>query len=203
MLKFFIDQKLNDAEVFYCSDYFSGIDDELFNLIDKEVKWTIFPVIIAGKTFNQPRESAYIADDNRPYKYSGIDRIPDLWTPTLSLLRDNLNRMLKQISPNHTPLNAVLCNRYSDGKHNIGFHSDNETDLEKESFIVSVSLGATRDFIFKSKTTDEKVSIPLVSGSVVLMGKDCQKNYNHSIPKRMKIKTPRINLTFRSVIKRK
>lgn len=91
---------------------------------------------------------------------------------------------------------------YSDGTNYIGAHSDDESDLQENAFIVSVSFGATRDFVFTHKITKEKVSMILKSGSVVLMGGDCQKNWKHEVPKRLKIKEPRINLIFRSVIPR-
>lgn len=74
-----------------------------------------------------------------------------------------------------------------------------EKDIHPNSFIVSVSLGVARDFIFTHKKTKEKVKIILEPGSVLLMGGDCQK---HELPKRLRVKDPRINLTFRSIIHR-
>lgn len=113
-----------------------------------------------------------------------------------------IEKVLVDIEPNHPKLNAVLGNKYNDGSQYIGYHSDSERDLHDNAFIVSVSLGAERDFVFKHIETGKKVSIMLKSGSVLLMGGDCQKNWKHGLPKRLKIKDSRINLTFRSIIKR-
>lgn len=88
-----------------------------------------------------------------------------------------------------------MCNRYPDGDSYIGWHSDDEGDL---AFIVSVSLGAVRDFVFQHKETKEKIVLRLEPGSIVLMGKGCQQNWKH----RKKVKDPRINLTFRSILSR-
>ena len=113
-----------------------------------------------------------------------------------------LEEAVEEIEPEHPKLNAVLGNRYRNGHQNISNHSDNESDLHDNAFIVSVSLGAARDFIFTHKDTNEKVKILLEPGSVLLMGGDCQKNWKHELPKRLRVKDPRINLAFRSVLMR-
>ena len=201
--KYFIEESLkHNVEVLYCRNFFSSIAKELYEILDKEINWEIFPVKVMGKIFNQPRDSSYVGDDQRPYKYGGFDRVPKKWTPMLKNVRDCLQKVVNNINPEHPPLNAVLCNRYKTGNEYIGPHSDAEDDLFKDAFIVSVSLGSERDFIFhdiKEKTTHK---ILLKNGSIVLMGKNCQKNYKHSLPKRMGVKEPRINLTFRSIIGR-
>lgn len=197
-MRFFIQQDLN-AEVYYCENYFR---EDLFEKLNVEIKWKTFQVKMRGKVFDQPRDSAYIGDDKKPYMYSGFDHIPEEWTPTLTLIRNELQSFLDKFFPNHPKINAVLCNRYLSGNNTIGFHSDNEKDLCPNSFIISVSFGAQRDFILSEKETNVKTVIPLSSGSVLLMGKNCQTNYSHSIPKRMKVKDPRINLTFRCILER-
>lgn len=45
--------------------------------------------------------------------------------------------------------NFVLVNRYSDGRHCIGEHRDDEKELSGGAPIASLSLGAERDFYFK------------------------------------------------------
>lgn len=200
MNKYFIQVKLKHAEVFYCEDFFDDdISKYLYEKLNEEIKWEVFKVKVAGNIFNQPRKSCYIADENKVYTYSGFDRIPERWTETLTVLRKNVQQILNSFEENkELKINAVLCNKYENGNDNIGFHSDDERDLIS-SYIISFSFGSERDFILKSKRDDEKISIPLKSGSVVVMGKNCQKNYLHSIPKRLRVKEPRINLTFRCV----
>ena len=195
MLNFFEQVELKEAKVLLCRNYI----DLNYSDFDKEIKWEIFPVKVHGKVFDQPRECCYIADENFPYRYSGYSRKPLPWTKNLKELCKLLNDSIKQLYPKHKNLNAVLCNKYRDGKDYIGFHSDDERDLVTNSFIASISIGASRDFIFKHKNTSEKIVIPLNSGDLILMGENCQKNYKHSVPKRLKVKEPRINLTFRSV----
>ena len=64
-----------------------------------------------------------------------------------------------------------------------------------------VSLGASRDFTFLPKrNNDDKLTIPLHDGTVLFMTEPTQKYWKHAIPKRLKVKTARINLTFRKII---
>ena len=47
------------------------------------------------------------------------------------------------------------------------------------------------------KKTNEKTEITLDNGSIILMKGEIQSNWLHQLPKMLKIKHPRINLTFR------
>jgi hypothetical protein len=55
--------------------------------------------------------------------------------------------------------NHAVVNRYRDGCDSIGAHGDKALDLEDDSFIVSVSFGATRVMTF-----EPRVEAPLVGG---------------------------------------
>lgn len=98
----------------------------------------------------------------------------------------------------------VLVHLYVDGNVSIGWHADSEA---KQSEIASVSLGATRKFRLRKfgKTIGWDHEFRLKSGDCIYMhgsSKDnnfqgCQKVYQHTIPKELTIKQPRINLTFR------
>ena len=81
----------------------------------------------------------------------------------------------------------------------MGWHSDNEKQLKENGAIASVSFGAPRKFTLKHKTTNEKISLELDSGSLLLMSGSIQKNWLHSLPLSKKIKEARINLTFRTI----
>jgi alkylated DNA repair dioxygenase AlkB len=190
---------MRDADVWYYEDFFSDYHKIWYDMIDTSVDWQQFMVMVYGKHIPQPRDSFYMADNGYPYKYSGIDRKPEDWSVSVDEMKKILNQEIREVAPNHPDLNACLGNRYRNGQQYLSQHSDNEGDLVSNAFIVSVSLGAARDFIFTHKKTKEKVNILLTPGSVLLMGGDCQKNWKHGVPKRLKVKDPRINLTFRSI----
>lgn len=194
---------MEGADVWYCPNIFGDEHKLWYELVDTSVEWKQFEVMVYGKIHPQPRDSFYMADSGYPYKYAGVDRLPDDWTVSITMMKNYLGKCIEQIKPGHPEINGCLGNKYNNGHQYIGAHSDDEGDLSPGAFIVSVSLGASRDFIFTNKKTKEKVKILLESGSVLLMGGDCQKNWKHEIPKRLRVKDPRINLTFRSVVIRK
>jgi alkylated DNA repair dioxygenase AlkB len=45
----------------------------------------------------------------------------------------------------------VLANLYRDGNDTMGWHSDDEPELGAQPIIASLSLGATRKFVLKSR----------------------------------------------------
>ena len=99
-------------------------------------------------------------------------------------------------------------NRYEDGNHYMGEHRDDEKDLRHAAPIASVSLGCTRDFVFRhadSRGREAKRSIPpiklqLEHGSLLVMKYPTNVYWYHALPVRRKEKLPRINLTFRDIV---
>ncbi|MGB5462470.1 MAG: alpha-ketoglutarate-dependent dioxygenase AlkB, partial [Aureibaculum sp.] len=81
------------------------------------------------------------------------------------------------------------------------WHSDGEKDLKKNGAIASLSFGAARKFSFKHKATKETYSLILENGSLLVMRGLTQTNWLHRLPPTKKIFKPRINLTFRTIVK--
>jgi alkylated DNA repair dioxygenase AlkB len=84
----------------------------------------------------------------------------------------------------------------------MGWHSDDEKALGKDTAIASLTLGAERKFSFrhKHKGDGNTVSMELEDGSLLVMKGTTQTFWQHSVPKTAKITTPRINLTFRTIL---
>jgi alkylated DNA repair dioxygenase AlkB len=76
----------------------------------------------------------------------------------------------------------------------MAYHSDAETDLKKHGAIASLTFGAERKFLFKHKTTKEKVEIFLENGSLLIMKGTTQDHWLHRLPPTTKVTTPRVNL---------
>ena len=94
----------------------------------------------------------------------------------------------------------MLLNQYRDGNDKVAWHADDEKSLGDIINIASVSVGAERDFQFKSKhNSEEKKEIELTHGSLLVMHDPLQQNWLHQIPVRKKVSKPRINLTFRYI----
>jgi hypothetical protein len=94
--------------------------------------------------------------------------------------------------------NVCLLNFYEDGDQRIGWHSDRE-EVGRDTPIASVSLGATRAFMVRSKErgVSDRITLDLEHGSLCVMENKCQLDYLHSIPKQKNVTEGRINLTFR------
>ena len=127
------------------------------------------------------------------------------WPPLLNDLRVTLNKIManKGILPadSNTELNSVLVNYYRDGTDYIGWHSDKTEDLIKiqgQTIIASLTFGVTRPFIFRRKDDHSlKYTLNLSHGDLLFFKGKTNDYWQHSLPKRLNICKPRINLTFR------
>lgn len=169
--------------------------DSLLEIIKKKAHWRDDKVKIFGKELSQPRKVAWCADENVYYTYSGLTLGPTKWIPEVYQLKELIEKLIGR------DFNSALINHYRDGKDYMGWHSDDEKELGDSPVIASVSIGETRDFIFRSKADkSKKISVELKDGDLLIMSTDVQKYWQHSIPKRLKVTKERINITFRKVI---
>ena len=96
-------------------------------------------------------------------------------------------------------INSVLCNLYNNGLKYIPFHSDDETVLGPRPTIMSISLGVNRNFQLKDIASGVITDTVLNEGSLLIMAKQTQCYYLHSVPPCSTCIKPRINLTFREI----
>ncbi|SDA20631.1 alpha-ketoglutarate-dependent dioxygenase AlkB [Sphingomonas sp. NFR15] len=188
---------LPGAEVYYQSSFDIGLPHDVIlkRLID-EVPWRQQDVKLWGKTFKQPRLVAWFGDEGTAYRYSGIYLSPLPWTDILI----GIKRRVESVTKNK--FNSVLLNYYRDNNDSMGMHSDDEKELGHNPTIASVSLGAERPLLLKSKRIPESrtIKIVLASGSLLIMKGETQHNYRHGIAKERQAIGPRVNLTFRTIL---
>lgn len=159
-----------------------------------EIAWSQRPITIFGKQVLQPRLTAWCADPGVEIRYSGISYQPQAWSATLCAIKEVVEALAG------VAFNGVLLNRYRDGADSMGWHRDNEPYLGPEPVIASVSLGAERDFKMKHRReAAPPVTLTLGHGSVLILRGQTQVHWLHSLPKRKRSQTPRINLTFRKI----
>lgn len=158
------------------------------------IPWKQDEAVMFGKHIVTARKVAWYGDSNFSYTYSGTTKQASVWTAELAMLKAAVEELTA------TRFNSCLLNLYQDGSQGMSWHSDDEKSLDKDSTIASVSLGAERQFRLKHKRLDEKVSVLLESGSLLVMKGTTQTHWLHSIPKTKSITTPRINLTFRTMV---
>jgi alkylated DNA repair dioxygenase AlkB len=170
-------------------------DEQKANGICKDlldtISWKQDEVLMFGKKIITKRKVAWYADEGITYTYAGVKKSGLQWTEPLLEIKQKVE------SITGASYNACLLNLYHEGEEGMGWHRDNEKEIVAESSIASVSLGAARKFAFKHATTNERLDIELANGSLLDMKGPIQQNWYHSLPKTMRIKQLRINLTFR------
>jgi alkylated DNA repair dioxygenase AlkB len=186
-----------DGMVNYFGSIFSTAEANRYyeNLLNK-IDWKNDEAIIYGKKIITKRKVAWYGDKEFEYTYSKITKKASLWTPELLELKRTVEEKSSET------FNSCLLNLYHSGEEGMAWHSDAEKDLKKNGAIASVSFGAARKFAFKHKETKETVSLNLEHGSLLIMKGTTQTNWLHRLPPTTKVNTPRVNLTFRTIVKK-
>lgn len=184
-----------DGEVHYHGPIFSSsLANEYYDKLLTEIAWAPDQALIFGKLITTKREVAWYADKAYSYTYSKITKKALLWTPLLLQIKAAVEKASGET------YNACLLNLYHNGSQGMAWHSDGEKDLKKNGAIASVSFGAQRKFAFKHKEDKAVVAVPLEHGSLLVMKGSTQSHWLHRLPPTKKIHSPRINLTFRTIV---
>ena len=186
------DGQVNDLGIVI--DYPSPL---FYNLVT-ELPWQEDIVTLFGKTHITTRQIVWMGDSDIDYQYSGHTRQTIPWTDTVFHVKHHIEQKLLDLGIDAN-FNSCLLNYYPSGEDGMGYHADDERELGEQPIIASLSLGATRKFVFKHKKTQDKVELYLESGQLIVMHGDTQSFWKHSITKTKKVTTGRISLTFRQI----
>jgi alkylated DNA repair dioxygenase AlkB len=179
----------------YLHNHFYGLpeSDRLFAELETGLAWQEEAIFIYGKWVKVPRLMCWYGDPDAWYRYSGVNHQPRPWTAALQAIREKVEQQCQ------CAFNGVLANLYRDGKDSMGCHADDEKELGLNPVIASLSLGDERLFKLHHKKRKETLDINLGHGDLLVMAGALQHHWLHSVPKTKKLKTPRINLTFRKI----
>ncbi|MGM0582130.1 MAG: alpha-ketoglutarate-dependent dioxygenase AlkB family protein [Bacteroidota bacterium] len=184
-----------DGMVHYYGKIFNDEESSHFyNNLFNDIGWEHDKAIIFGKEIITKRKVAWYAEKTFSYTYSKVTKYAKPWIDALKQIKQKVEN---QSGENY---NSCLLNLYHSGEEGMAWHSDGEKDLKKNGAIASVSFGAERKFAFKHKKSKEKVEIWLENGSLLVMKGDTQSHWLHRLPPTKKIFSPRINLTFRTIV---
>jgi alkylated DNA repair dioxygenase AlkB len=161
--------------------------DELLQWAQSGVQWHHEQINLFGRAVRVPRLVSWFGDAGVNYRYSGVAHVASGWPDALATLRRDLERDFA------LPSNFVLLNRYRSGRDSMGWHADDEVELEGS--VLSVSLGSTRRLLLRCAR--QGPSVPLQLGHGTLLVHD--RHYYHCLPKTQKPVAERINLTFRQL----
>ena len=185
-----------DGTVFYYGLVLSKAKaDTFYDILLNSIEWRNDEAIIFGKRIITKRKVAWYAEKPFEYSYSNTTKHALLFTKELLELKALVEKETKET------YNSCLLNLYHDGSEGMAWHSDGEKDLKENGAIASLTLGAERKFGFKHKQTKETVYEILQHGSLLVMKDETQKHWLHRLPPTKKVTRPRINLTFRTIVK--
>jgi len=185
---------------------------ELQERLQAEVPWKQEAITIYGRRHLLPRLTCWMADPGCGYRYSGLANAIEPWSPAAAELREALQVLTGW------RFNSLLLNRYRDGRDAMGWHADDEPELDPTAPIASLSLGAPRDFRLRPRPSPRRLkqdsdrselpcgfgdcapfNMALHNGDLLLMEPPTQLWWQHAVPKRLRLQQERLNLTFRVV----
>ncbi|NQX91339.1 MAG: alpha-ketoglutarate-dependent dioxygenase AlkB, partial [Flavobacteriales bacterium] len=116
------------------------------------VNWKQNTIKVFGKEYLEPRLTEYYGPE---YQYSSIRWPQQPFPEWLSPLHSKICELVE------FPFNSVLLNYYRHGQDSMGWHRDNEPEMDS-SLIASVSFGAERVFKIRHRDSNKTSIIPLI-----------------------------------------
>ena len=180
------------------TQYLPGVFSEkhsanLMSLLQTSLQWESDKLMMFGKRVTTRRKVAWVGGAQCAYTYSWVKKNPQAWPSELLSIKTHLEKLAQ------SEFNSCLLNFYHDGADGMGWHSDDEKELDPNSPIASLSLGARRKFAFRHKEDKTTIPIYLENGSVLIMYSPTQQFWQHALLKTKTVSSPRINLTFRKI----
>lgn len=165
----------------------------LFAAVDAVAPWKQSRRLMFDRFVDVPRLQAAFSDRGEAPALDAFGPSV-LLPPELAAVRDRLEARIGARFP------WIMANLYRDGRDSVAMHADDEQDLGPRPVIASLSLGATRRFVFRPKLEQpgETLALDLPAGSLVVMAGPTQLHWDHGVPKVARTVGPRINLTFRT-----
>src|SRR5690606_16290582 len=189
-----IEFDLPDADVMLVDNFFTKEEsDGFYNRMMNETSWREYEMPMYDKIVTAPRMISWHQDREK--------NIPSGNAPEFT---SDLNEIRERVEA-QTDLksNAVLLNLYRNGSDSVSWHSDKIDRSGSNPIIASVTFGETRMFRLRHKFRKDvpQLEIPLYHGSFLIMAGKTNSFWEHAVPKTSKEVLPRINLTFRRVIR--
>ena len=128
------------------------------------------------------------------YRYTGSKGA----TSSTTALPEILTAVMKSVGDRcKCEVNSVLINHYAAGDESyLPEHSDDESSIDPESVICTLSVGGSRVLTFKEKCSGSDTTLSTVDNSLYFMSRSSQNFFTHRIDKTAG-STDRYSLTFR------
>lgn len=157
----------------------------LFDRLLQRVSWRAECRRMYDRIVDVPRLLAFYAEGHP---------LPD---PVLDQLKWALGGYYAQ-EPGGPFSTAGLC-LYRDGRDSVAWHGDTiGRGATHDTMVAIVSLGAPRRMLLRPRVGGSTLRYELGAGDLLVMGGDCQRTWEHAVPKTVRPVGPRISVQFRS-----
>jgi alkylated DNA repair dioxygenase AlkB len=156
----------------------------LFGRLVEAVPWKAERRRMYDRTVDVPRLLRF---------YGADEALPDR---ALDVCRDALNAHY-QAELGERFITAGLC-FYRDGRDSVAWHGDRNRHVMTRPLVATVSLGARRRFLLRRRGTTRATHVlEPGGGDLVVMGGDCQAEWEHTVPKTARHVGVRMSVTIR------
>jgi alkylated DNA repair dioxygenase AlkB len=161
-----------------------GGADALFERLHERVAWRAERRVMFEREVAVPRLLAFydeddvLPDDALDHAKAALDRH----------YRDELGEPFRT---------AGLC-LYRDGRDSVAWHGDRiGRGNTHDTMVAIVSLGAPRALLLRPRGGGPSQRYEVGHGDLLVMGGSCQRTWEHSVPKAVRVTGPRISVQFR------
>ncbi|MFI0366505.1 alpha-ketoglutarate-dependent dioxygenase AlkB [Actinomadura sp. 1N219] len=158
--------------------------DALFERLHTSVPWRAESRRMYDRVVDVPRLLAF---------YDEGDVLPD---PVLDEAKAALDRHYADElgEPFRT---AGLC-LYRDGRDSVAWHGDKiGRGATEDTMVAILSVGTPRSLLLRPRGGGRTIRHELGHGDLIVMGGNCQRTWEHAIPKSPRATGPRISIQFR------
>ena len=163
----------------YCPGWLSG-SDSVFELLVAKAGWQQRTVTMWDKQVLEPRLTAG-------------------WSTSAAEVPLVLAEMCGLLSERYAiDFDSVWVNLYRDGQDSVAWHGDRNRLTMDRPMVATVSLGARRRFLLRPRGSS-RIAHELMpgAGDLVVMGGECQQEWEHTVPKTARCVGPRMAVTIR------
>jgi alkylated DNA repair dioxygenase AlkB len=170
----------------YCPGWLSG-SDLVFDELAGEARWQQRTVKMYDRTLPEPRLTAGWSTDasDDPAANNGVPPM--------------LRSMAEALSARYVVgFDRIWVNLYRDGADSVAWHGDRNRLVMTRPMVATVSLGARRKFLLRRRGTTKTLHrLEPGHGDLVVMGGDCQVEWEHTVPKTKQSVGARMSVTIR------
>jgi len=163
----------------YCPGWLAG-SDAVFDLLASTAKWQQRTVTMWDHEVLEPRLTAGWSTDG--------GNAPPLLLEMCTLLSARYD----------IGFDRVWVNLYRDGSDSVAWHGDRHRHTMTRPMVATVSLGARRKFHLRRRGSSTIVhTLTPGVGDLVVMGGECQNDWEHCVPKTARHVGARMSVTIR------